>query len=1316
MGRFYRMGRSTLRKKGVRRTHKQRGGNTCVNPKPNYTMFFAGWYKPGATEPSAVSLGTRGKVIGIRGEAWFHSAVTNDIIADKEGNLYMTMYYVHCILKVDKNGTITQFTTEYDTYNEGRLGWGLNGSWPLLVAGHSGGPIRSVSSTGVVTNTNYYPKVGAIAALCGDSVGNIYFIDQTQGGIWKIPAGTASASWNAAGGTVWAGSNSQLGKVPEFTTSPEVDLTAARFSSIGTPSTNHMRYDPRTNSIYLYDKGNYQFKRINLATNKVKTLVDLNLNRPRGRVGYLAVHPNADIMYYMPVYCDDQAGSGGEIPEKPTSIFSVDLNTLVVKRYAGPAKLDGVAPNTASTLDSNLLTKLASMENARTAGNPDLNTTTMISTVCDSDAAFIGNTIFNKVISAMCIDSDGYIFVVGQNLPRVWMVSPVPPARPPSSIYTVVTTGTSVTVGWSDDTNAASYTFTISPSPPSVVIPVVVPPATTATFTGLLGVTLYTITVRASNRLGTANPVSIVCGTGIDTTNFALLPPVATSINLLTSGTPSVVSVSLIWTGIRGVPKISYTITPWGGVSGATGATGPPITGMIPQGSPQMFVVTGLQPNTTYRATIKGSLPNPPSYSASIEDVFSATSNMVTFTTPALNPVFLGSLTGPNSFAVNASGPTPMTSALIGNRGIVQDANRNLYVASRTCIYRITPASGTNYFLFDTSQTTPTPTQVYNTPVGFPGSTMSLFAGATTAGPPSTTSQTGAAIRFGNILGMVYSQSENCLYVSDVGYNVIIKVMLSPITATVVGGKIGSTEARTDGAIGTGTLNYPRDLSLGPNNQLFIADYSNNAIRSLNSSGVLSTLSTASSAISLSSPCSVVQMPDNHLLVACAGDHTIRRLAPSTTNPGTYDVSLFAGTPNTSGSADGPVATATFNSPNSMALDAAFNVYVYDATTDSIRVIIGSNVYTYLGNGAGNVDGPAAIAKMNSYINTPQGGSSGMYFDTNRNFYISDTGNGSLRGVTPYAMNLVISEQQLTNYRASAAQASSALIQTTSSARQQTASSAVAQNVSSALAQSISAARESSAVAQVASSAVAQNVSSALAQNVSSALAQSISGAQQSSAVAHNASSALAQSISGARESSAVAQADSSAKQQAASSSLQQRDSSAQQQTASSSVQQRDSSAQQQTALSAAVLIKDDIKRDMAQLQADIAAATQSIYTQNSSTASGSTLATLQTNLQALEQKKNDLMASGRAIFQLSPTYQDSSLQTVIQDSTLSSFGVRKVFDALRNNYVFLNTNNAIVVSPLVPSVRAYTSGATQRGGGKKNSRKSVCLFYYTSK
>ena len=152
----------------------------------------------------------------------------------------------------------------------------------------------------------------------------------------------------------------------------------------------------------------------------------------------------------------------------------------------------------------------------------------------------------------------------------------------------------------------------------------------------------------------------------------------------------------------------------------------------------------------------------------------------------------------------------------------------------------------------------------------------------------------------------------------------------------------------------------------------------------------------------------------------------------------------------------------------------------------------------------------------------------------------------------------------------------------------------------------------------------------------------------------------------------------------------------------------------QQTDLAAAVSIKDAVKDKLKELQADIAANAQAIYTEEGTTVSGSVMLSLQNKMLRLEEAKRELLTSSREIFRLSPTYQDPSLQTIVQDNTLSAFGVKKVFDALRNNYIFLDSSNRIVANPLTPFLRAYTSGATQGGGGKrrKKTRKSAVLFY----
>ena len=261
----------TPRKKGVRRTHKQRGG-AGTNGKSNYTLFFTGWgFNPVDYPGSGSSFKP-----GPPGNAFFPWGT--DIICDTQNNLYVSSWYIGMILKIDTKGNMTKIA---DTFHASKLGWLTNGSWPMIVTGFGSEPIVLISSTGVVTKTTYMDRYGnsnGPSSICGDSVGNIYYIDANSQCIWRIDTG--------GNYSVFAGSQNQGGDV-------DGALTTARFSSPGN-TTNALRYDPRTNAMYMYDVGNFKYKKISLSTNTVTTLATAN---PKGRIGYLAVHPNADSTY-----------------------------------------------------------------------------------------------------------------------------------------------------------------------------------------------------------------------------------------------------------------------------------------------------------------------------------------------------------------------------------------------------------------------------------------------------------------------------------------------------------------------------------------------------------------------------------------------------------------------------------------------------------------------------------------------------------------------------------------------------------------------------------------------------------------------------------------------------------------------------------------------------------------------------------------------------------------------------------------------------------------------------------------------------------
>lgn len=174
------------------------------------------------------------------------------------------------------------------------------------------------------------------------------------------------------------------------------------------------------------------------------------------------------------------------------------------------------------------------------------------------------------------------------------------------------------------------------------------------------------------------------------------------------------------------------------------------------------------------------------------------------------------------------------------------------------------------------------------------------------------------------------------LYVADAGDVSRIRV-ISPagVVSTLAGGPAGFV----DGPGSLARFDAPSGLVVGPDGRIYLADTANNAIRVITPTGVVTTL---------------------------AGD----------------------GLP---GHRDGAGATARFNGPIGVAVDARGHVFVADSYNDRIREIgPEGNVRTVAGTGEpGWTDGPAAEARFD----TP----TGLALDRAGRLLIADTGNGLIR-------------------------------------------------------------------------------------------------------------------------------------------------------------------------------------------------------------------------------------------------------------------------------------------------------------------------------
>ena len=110
-------------------------------------------------------------------------------------------------------------------------------------------------------------------------------------------------------------------------------------------------------------------------------------------------------------------------------------------------------------------------------------------------------------------------------------------------------------------------------------------------------------------------------------------------------------------------------------------------------------------------------------------------------------------------------------------------------------------------------------------------------------------------------------------------------------------------------------------------------------------------------------------------------------------------VTSIAGSPTSTGSADGVGAQATFRFVGGVAVDGAGNVFVTDTVSGTVRRITPAGAVTTIAGTAGitgSSDGVGAAASFNNPV--------GVAIDGAGNLYVADTGNHTIRKITPAAV------------------------------------------------------------------------------------------------------------------------------------------------------------------------------------------------------------------------------------------------------------------------------------------------------------------------
>lgn len=184
----------------------------------------------------------------------------------------------------------------------------------------------------------------------------------------------------------------------------------------------------------------------------------------------------------------------------------------------------------------------------------------------------------------------------------------------------------------------------------------------------------------------------------------------------------------------------------------------------------------------------------------------------------------------------------------------------------------------------------------------------------------------GSVANFFRPLGIIVDNN-GIVYVSDTSNNKIRKIEVSGIVTTLAG---SGTNGASDGIGIAATFNSPQCIAIDSNGIIYVGDYGNHKIRKINSAGVVTTF--AGSADNYLYPLGVAIDSSGSIYIAEFPTLTIRKISSSGV------ISTIAGS-GSKGCVDGLGTTASFSRPTGIAVDNKGTIYIGDGGCNKIRKI-----------------------------------------------------------------------------------------------------------------------------------------------------------------------------------------------------------------------------------------------------------------------------------------------------------------------------------------------------------------------------------------
>ena len=239
-------------------------------------------------------------------------------------------------------------------------------------------------------------------------------------------------------------------------------------------------------------------------------------------------------------------------------------------------------------------------------------------------------------------------------------------------------------------------------------------------------------------------------------------------------------------------------------------------------------------------------------------------------------------------------------------------------------------------------------------------------------------------------------------YISSFGSNRIRKVDAYGIITRFAGN--GTSGFSGDGGPASAAQLYsPHGVCSDPSGNIYICDWSNNRVRKVNTSGIISTFAGTgaygysgeggpATAATIGECWGVASDASGNIFIADYTMHRVHRVDGST---GIIKTIAGNGTAGFSGDG-GPATAAQLNTPEYIACDFSGNVYVCDWSMERIRKINMSTgiISTVAGNGSRTYGGDGAAATIASFYDP-----AGIALDDTGNLYICDFYSSRLRKV-----------------------------------------------------------------------------------------------------------------------------------------------------------------------------------------------------------------------------------------------------------------------------------------------------------------------------